>query len=271
MASFIATIICILLSIYLSNARLSYLLTPTLHHVHLLAILGLSSITWSAHQFHVSLPSFTSQSPDIQILSSRIEPLANYASTYTTVCTLTCSLFHHLSLGLVFIALALSTYLYPASNYNRSLDFLQRSFAPWHAQLSICLAVLGSLSIAFAHSLSLSLYPNLSSAYPTCLSIYCHHQWIGSFLILGSSAHASIQLLRTSSTPITYLQHRHLIITHLIWLNVFLGFHSFALYLHNDTCDALGRPEDIFRDNSIRLYPFINILSCHHPQSYLTR
>jgi len=269
LASIISTIICIFLAIYLSNARLSCILTPTVHYQHLLALLGLSSITWSAHQFHISLPSYAHPSAILGYTLSRIEPLDNYASTYTTVCTLTLSCIHHLSLGLVFLILALSSYLYGLINNPVHTDFLQRINSPWHSQLSISLAVLGSLSIAFAHSLSLSLYPYLSSSYPTCLSIFCHHQWIGAFLILGSSAHASIQLLRHSATSThsntTILQHRHVIITHLIWLNVFLGFHAFALYLHNDTCDALGRPEDIFSDNSIRLYPFINILSSCYP------
>jgi photosystem I P700 chlorophyll a apoprotein A1 len=34
-----------------------------------------------------------------------------------------------------------------------------------------------------------------------------------------------------------------------------LGFHSFSLYIHNDTFQALRRPEDIFHDNSIQLKP----------------
>jgi photosystem I P700 chlorophyll a apoprotein A1 len=28
----------------------------------------------------------------------------------------------------------------------------------------------------------------------------------------------------------------------------FLGFHSFGLYIHNDTLSALGRPADMFSD-----------------------
>ena len=48
------------------------------------------------------------------------------------------------------------------------------------------------------------------------------------------------------------------IIAHLIWVSIALGLHSFSLYIHNDTLQAFGRPEDIFHDNvhsSIQLKP----------------
>jgi photosystem I P700 chlorophyll a apoprotein A1 len=34
-----------------------------------------------------------------------------------------------------------------------------------------------------------------------------------------------------------------------------LGFHSFGLYIHNDTLSALGRPADMFSDTAIQLQP----------------
>jgi photosystem I P700 chlorophyll a apoprotein A1 len=34
-----------------------------------------------------------------------------------------------------------------------------------------------------------------------------------------------------------------------------LGFHSFGLYIHNDTMSALGRPQDMFSDTAIQLQP----------------
>ena len=57
------------------------------------------------------------------------------------------------------------------------------------------------------------------------------------------------------------LQHHHTLLTHLIWLNISLSSHSLTLYIHNNTSDRLGRAEDIFHDNSIWLYPSINLLS----------
>jgi Photosystem I psaA/psaB protein len=49
--------------------------------------------------------------------------------------------------------------------------------------------------------------------------------------------------------------HRDVIIGHLITICIFLGFHSFSLYIHNDTFQALGHPSDIFSDTAIQLKP----------------
>ena len=47
---------------------------------------------------------------------------------------------------------------------------------------------------------------------------------------------------------------------HLIWYTLATGLHSFSLYLHNDTLQAFGKPEDIFDDNSIQFKPlFVTI------------
>merc|ERR1719189_2848227 len=51
------------------------------------------------------------------------------------------------------------------------------------------------------------------------------------------------------------LNHRDVILSHIIWVTVALGLHSFGLYIHNDTLQALGRPEDMFSDNAIQLKP----------------
>jgi photosystem I P700 chlorophyll a apoprotein A1 len=51
------------------------------------------------------------------------------------------------------------------------------------------------------------------------------------------------------------LRHRDSIISHLNWVCIFLGTHSFGLYVHNDTMRALGRSEDLFSDKAIQLQP----------------
>jgi photosystem I P700 chlorophyll a apoprotein A1 len=51
------------------------------------------------------------------------------------------------------------------------------------------------------------------------------------------------------------LRHRDAIISHLNWVCIFLGCHSFGLYIHNDTMRALGRPQDTFSDKAIQLQP----------------
>ncbi|KAM0941035.1 putative photosystem I [Dioscorea sansibarensis] len=49
------------------------------------------------------------------------------------------------------------------------------------------------------------------------------------------------------------LRHRDAIISHLNWACIFLGFHSFGLYIHNDTMSALGQPQDMFSATAIQL------------------
>ncbi|MBD1910287.1 MULTISPECIES: photosystem I core protein PsaA [unclassified Leptolyngbya] len=133
----------------------------------------------------------------------------------------------------------------------------------WHAQLAINLAMLGSLSIIVAqHMYSMPPYPYLATDYPTQLSIFTHHMWIGGFLIVGAAAHGAIFMVRDYDPVVNQnnlldrvLRHRDAIISHLNWVCIFLGFHSFGLYIHNDTMRALGRPQDMFSDTAIQLQP----------------
>ncbi|KAJ1682821.1 hypothetical protein LUZ63_021961 [Rhynchospora breviuscula] len=133
----------------------------------------------------------------------------------------------------------------------------------WHAQLSLNLAMLGSLTIIVAHHMySMPPYPYLATDYGTQLSLFTHHMWIGGFLIVGAAAHAAIFLVRDYDPTTRYndlldrvLRHRDAIISHLNWVCIFLGFHSFGLYIHNDTMSALGRPQDMFSDTAIQLQP----------------
>ncbi|KAK6769108.1 hypothetical protein RDI58_032702 [Solanum bulbocastanum] len=133
----------------------------------------------------------------------------------------------------------------------------------WHAQLSLNLAMLGSLTIVVAHHMySMPPYPYLATDYGTQLSLFTHHMWIGGFLIVGAAAHAAIFMVRDYDPTTRYndlldrvLRHRDAIISHLNWACIFLGFHSFGLYIHNDTMSALGRPQDMFSDTAIQLQP----------------
>eukprot|EP00871_Galdieria_phlegrea_P004001 jgi/Galph1/4601/GphlegSOOS_G3296.1 len=143
----------------------------------------------------------------------------------------------------------------------------------WHAQLAINLAMLGSLSIIVAHHMyAMPPYPYLAIDYPTQLSLFTHHMWIGGFCIVGAGAHAAIFMVRDYSPAQNYnnlldrfLRHRDAIISHLNWVCIFLGFHSFGLYIHNDTMRALGRSQDMFSDVAIQLQPIFAqwIQNCH--------
>jgi photosystem I P700 chlorophyll a apoprotein A1 len=135
--------------------------------------------------------------------------------------------------------------------------------ASWHAQLAINLALLGSLTIIVAqHMYAMPPYPYQAIDYATQLSLFTHHMWIGGFLIVGAGAHAAIFMVRdydpaknVNNLLDRMLRHRDAIISHLNWVCIFLGFHSFGLYIHNDTMRALGRPQDMFSDSAIQLQP----------------
>nr|QQP17283.1 photosystem I P700 apoprotein A1 [Selaginella exaltata] len=133
----------------------------------------------------------------------------------------------------------------------------------WHAQLALNLAMLGSLTIVVAHHMySMPPYPYLATDYGTQLSLFTHHMWIGGFLTVGAAAHAAIFLVRDYDPTAQCnnlldraLRHRDAIVSHLNWACIFLGFHSFGLYIHNDTMSALGRPQDMFSDAALQLQP----------------
>ena len=74
-------------------------------------------------------------------------------------------------------------------------------------------------------------YPPLLVDYPTLLSAFVHHTWVGIPLLIGASSHASIYLIRdyyipgggTNSVSYTYILvgHRDSVIVHLVWVTIF--------------------------------------------------
>jgi len=105
-------------------------------------------------------------------------------------------------------------------------------------------------------------YPYLGIDYPTQIGLFTHHIWIGGLFIVGAAAHGSIAMVRdyipanhVNNVLDRILKSRDAIISHLNWVCIFLGFHSFGLYIHNDTMRALGRPADVFSDTAIQLQP----------------
>jgi hypothetical protein len=80
--------------------------------------------------------------------------------------------------------------------------------------------------------------------------------------IVGGAAHGSIFMVRDYDATQNYnnlldrvIRHRDAIISHLNWVCIFLGCHAFGFYIHNDTMQALGRPQDMFSDKAISLQP----------------
>jgi photosystem I P700 chlorophyll a apoprotein A1 len=151
--------------------------------------------------------------------------------------------------------------LFPAPNGHDGLyEFLTTS---WHAQLGVNLAMLGSLSIIVAqHMYAMPPYAYMAVDYPTQIGLFTHHMWIGGFLIVGGAAHAAIAMVRdydpakhVDNVLDRVLKARDAIISHLNWVCIWLGAHSFGLYIHNDTMRALGRPQDMFSDSAISIQP----------------
>jgi photosystem I P700 chlorophyll a apoprotein A1 len=185
---------------------------------------------------------------------------------------------HHLAIGVLFL---IAGHMYRTNwgighNMREILEAHQGPFTgeghknlyeilvgSWHAQLALNLAIFGSLSIIIAHHIySIPPYPYLAVDYGTQLSLFTHHMWIGGFCVVGAGAHAAIFIVRDYQPRRNYnnlldrvIRHRDAIISHLNWVCIFLGFHSFGLYIHNDTMCALGRPQDMFSDTAIQLQP----------------
>ena len=141
-----------------------------------------------------------------------------------------------------------------------------QAITSWHFQLSINLAILGTGSILAGHILTaIPAYAYLRFDWSTVLSLFVHHAWIGGFFIVGAGAHGAIYLVKEyqlwAYTAVErVLAHRYSITVHLNWACIFLGFHSFGLYIHNDTLSALGRSADLFSDSAIVLSPAFGLM-----------
>lgn len=255
----------------------------------------MSSITWSAHCIHIGVPANglldvaidPSLIPCSQDLFLKDCTLGTYGVTLAGSISerlfnsLTSSLFlgilssHHLSLGVVLVLIGLSSIASPS--LERSSQRLFAAEIRTHRELWINLLFLASSSIAFAHHVyALPIYPYLVQDLATILCLVYHHIIQGGFLIIGGGAHASIFII--GDYPIqtvgrlhhTYHAHnafgllqmlnaRCIAIGCLSYLCIALGFHSFGLYIHNDTLEPFERQEDMFQDNGILLKPVFAI------------
>jgi photosystem I P700 chlorophyll a apoprotein A1 len=235
--SFVASILAVLCCILGSYSKMHQTLFPSRWN-----LLANGLISWCGHQIHIS-------NPISILLDTNIDPeyipcpqdllfmqvVFKYNQLYN-INPVTTSIFqhhiysHHLYLAILFI-------------------FIQ--FIP---SLPSALAFFGSSSIVFANYVQpLSCFP--FQDYPTVLCLFNHHICIGSIFSVGAGAHASISMIRDNQLNIINQNHRDVIIGHLITICINLGFHSFSLYIHNDTFQALGHPSDIFSDTAIQLKP----------------
>ena len=185
------------------------------HHLSLL--FGLSSISWSGHQIHISLPinrlldsgidPVLIPSPQHLLFQDLIErlipgfsisPLVNFSCLSSSssfgklLNSSTPSIFlaqvtaHHFYMGIVFIT---SSLIACFGVTLRCAKWTNSRTHSWHAQLSINLAITASLSIAFAHHIyAIPIYPYCASDYPTVLCLFYHHMWIGALFTIGAGA-----------------------------------------------------------------------------------
>ena len=195
---------------------------------------------------------------------------------------------HHLAIGIIFIYIghlyssfkaALGTYIRDTLYTSTKLH----SIKSLHLALSLILASCTVLTaITTQHIYSLTPYFYLSYDYIYFRALYVHHSYITSFLTLGSHAHAAIALIRDWITPLELESsynttrihtHKAAIISHLSWVSLWLGFHTLAVYSHNDTCIAFNSPSKqilieasnaqlIQQASGKALYAF-----CHNPEA----
>lgn len=223
---------------------------------NLLIISGLSSISWSGHLFHVSSPflksidlglnPYMSPSPSYYLCSTEF----SLSSIHPEVAS---PIYHHLFLGISIIVLGILL-----KNYNYSFASILSLGS--NLVLSLSLLLLGLSSILYSVCVSsFCVWPLLSTDYSTVTCITFHHLYIGSIFILGSSSHLSIYFIReldlNSIDFNLILAHRCSILGHLSYVCLFLGLHSFGIYIHNDTMCSLGRFKDMFSDMTIPLKP----------------
>jgi photosystem I P700 chlorophyll a apoprotein A1 len=272
------------------------------HHISIM--LGLGSLSWSGHQFHIALPSslllssgvlpkMIPSGPELltrgtllRILSSDSEPAFGTKIFSATWCSIdpTALYQHHASVGLLLTLSGLMVYWYMSTASPSRADVqssVKSRATSWHGLLAFNLGLTASITSLFSHlAITLNPYFYLSVDYPTVLSNFCHHSWIAFGLILGSLAHASIfslyelpqaSLQKTGYFNVLYISvhQREVILGHLIWVSIFLGVHSFGLLVHNDTMQALGRPSDTFSDFGLQLKPiFANLASYRLASSF---
>ncbi|CAA3001642.1 Photosystem I P700 chlorophyll a apoprotein A2 [Olea europaea subsp. europaea] len=128
-------------------------------------------------------------------------------------------------------------------------NLVEPSFARTLQRLA--LASLGVItSLVAQHMYSLPAYALIAQDFTTQAILYTHHQYITGFIMTGAFAHGAIFFIRDYNLEqnednvfARMLDHKEVIISHLSWARLFLGFHTLGLYVHNDFMLAFGTPK----------------------------
>ena len=168
---------------------------------------------------------------------------------------------HHLGVGILFV---LSTHLYLSlyKGFGHTIADLLRvngnsataiPLNKSHLQLSLgCTGLARITSLTASQQVySLRAYLYLCYDYITSLALYLHHQYIASFFVMASLAHAGILSIRDYTIisrelygpapwvpALRILKMKGQFISHLSWICVYLGFHTLGVYIHNDSIVA---------------------------------
>jgi photosystem I P700 chlorophyll a apoprotein A2 len=107
-------------------------------------------------------------------------------------------------------------------------------------RLGFLLAALGSLSsLAAQHAAAMPVFLFLRAAGHGAALLFAHHTFAGGALSLGAGAHAALFLLRGARAAGALRIAAGRAAEHLSWAALWLGFHTLALFVHNDSAAAL--------------------------------
>lgn len=244
-------------SVYRSTMKilLSALTSPSIssfsQSYHLSFFLATSSLLWGMHLIYFSDPSSTGLT-----FHGGLDPATN--SLYISDIA-----HHHIAVsGILFWVSSLTRSISAAtgiriSDLARAAAFLSfissHAFKSIHSILAFILFGLSFLSFYTANiTYFLPAYKFLSLNSETVTILYSHHIWISLFLFMGASAHLTIYIIRDVSIPSKYskqglknpvirlVKSKAAVISHLSYVSLFLGFHVFGLYVHNDCVSAFG-------------------------------
>lgn len=188
---------------------------------------------------------------------------------------------HHLALGVLLIwTSSLYSSMYKAFSHRIREANIGNSFgltgyfsymnSSLHLQLSVALLSL-AVVVSWVANLVVAVpsYVYSSLDFAAVSACYIHHTWISSFLLMGAFAHLSIFYVRDfvysgegslgQCVLSRLILHKAPLISHLSWASLWLGFHTLALFIHNDVLSAFGDPksrilvEPIFEHSKLAL------------------
>jgi photosystem I P700 chlorophyll a apoprotein A2 len=191
----------------------------------LIAPLGLLSLAWAGHLAAASLYPALHSLARLRLGFGPALTALGGLDAYSSSLLRSDMIHHHLGVGLAGLWLGP-----PLARCGHAV----RALPP-------ALAALAAASPLLAHhSLSMPAFPWLRLDVHAAGFLFAHHSWLGSAFTLGFFAHVSIWLAGRSPSRSLAALPRLAAPAHLSYVSLFLGFHLFLLFLHNDSVSALS-------------------------------